>query len=157
MALVSTAAGLEAARDCTLLFEAVPESEDLKAGLLRRLRKTCPPEALFLSNTSSIPIHRLDAAAGLDGRVVGFHFYNPPAIQKLLELIPGEGTRPGLVRLAEELARRFGKTVVRSRDVGRLHRQRPLHPRGAVRCGLRRPPAGRTRRAGGDLRRERDN
>ena len=117
MALVSTAAGLEAARDCTLLFEAVPESEDLKAGLLRRLRKTCPPEALFLSNTSSIPIRRLDEAAGLDGRVVGFHFYNPPAVQKLLELIPGEGTRPGLVRLAEELTRRFGKTVVRSRDV----------------------------------------
>ena len=60
MALVSTAAGLEAARDCALLFEAVPESEELKTGLLRRLRETCPPEALFLSNTSSIPIRRLD-------------------------------------------------------------------------------------------------
>ena len=117
MALVSTATRLEEARDCTLLFEAVPESEDLKTGLLRRLRETCPPEALFLSNTSSIPIRRLDEAAGLDGRVIGFHFYNPPAVQKLLEMIPGEGTRPGLVRLAEELARRFGKTVVRSRDV----------------------------------------
>ena len=117
MALVSTATGLEAARDCALLFEAVPESEDLKTGLLRRLRETCRPEALFLSNTSSIPIRRLDEAAGLDGRVVGFHFYNPPAVQKLLELIPAEGTLPGLVSLAEELARRFGKTVVRSRDV----------------------------------------
>ena len=117
MALVSTAAGLEAARDCDLLFEAVPESEDLKTGLLRRLREICPPEALFLSNTSSIPIRLLDEAAGLDGRVVGFHFYNPPAVQKLLELIPAGGTRPGLVRLAEELACRFGKTVVRSRDV----------------------------------------
>ena len=117
MALVSTATGIEAARDCTLLFEAVPESEDLKTGLLRRLRETCPQEALFLSNTSSIPIRRLDEAAGLDGRVVGFHFYNPPAVQKLLELIPGEGTRPGLVRLAGELARGFGKTVVRSRDI----------------------------------------
>ena len=116
MALVSTATGLEAARDCTLLFEAVPESEDLKTGLLRRLRETCPPEALFLSNTSSVPIRRLDGAAGLEGRVVGFHFYNPPAVQKLLELIPAEGTRPELVRLAEELARRLGKTVVRSRD-----------------------------------------
>ena len=117
MALVSTATRLEAARDCTLLFEAVPESEDLKTGLLRRLRETCPPEALFLSNTSSIPIRRLDEAAGLDGRVVGFHFYNPPAVQKLLELIPAQGTRPGLVCLAGELARGFGKTVVRSRDV----------------------------------------
>ncbi len=116
MALVSTATGLEAARDCDLLFEAVPESEDLKTGLLRRLREICPPEALFLSNTSSIPIRLLDEAAGLDGRLVGFHFYNPPAVQKLLELIPSGGTRPGLVRLAEELARRFGKTVVRSRD-----------------------------------------
>ena len=117
MTLVSTATGLEAARDCTLLFEAVPESEDLKTGLLRLLRETCPPEALFLSNTSSIPIRRLEKAAGLDGRVIGFHFYNPPAVQKLLELIPGPGTRPGLVSLAEELSRRFGKTVVRSRDV----------------------------------------
>ena len=117
MALVSTATGIEAARDCTLLFEAVPESEDLKTGLLRRLRETCPQEALFLSNTSSIPIRRLDEAAGLDGRVVGFHFYNPPAVQKLLELIPAQGTRPGLVRLAGELARGFGKTVVRSRDI----------------------------------------
>ena len=106
-----------AVAEATILFEAVPESEDLKSNTLRALRETCSDETLFLSNTSSIPIWRLDEAAGLDGRLIGFHFYNPPAVQRLLELIPATTTRPLLVQLAQELARRLGKTLVPSRDV----------------------------------------
>jgi 3-hydroxyacyl-CoA dehydrogenase len=53
----------------------------------------------------------------LDGRILGFHFYNPPAVQKLVEMIAAPGTRPELVALGLELGKAFGKIVVPSRDV----------------------------------------
>ncbi|MCH7687080.1 MAG: hypothetical protein IH899_10435 [Planctomycetes bacterium] len=71
---------------------------------------------IFLSNTSSIPIRTLDEAAALGGRLVCFHFYNPPAVQRLIERIAGPATQPALLALALELAARLGKTVVQAGD-----------------------------------------
>lgn len=102
--------------DCNVVFEAVPEREELKIDILQRLgivSKTMQ----FFSNTSSIPISHLNQVAELDGRIVGFHFYNPPAVQPLIELISGSTTRPELFHCARDLARQMGKTVVCSKDV----------------------------------------
>ncbi|QLH37570.1 MAG: hypothetical protein HWD61_07835 [Parachlamydiaceae bacterium] len=65
---------------------------------------------VFLSNTSSIPIHELNHAAELKGSVIGFHFYNPPAVQRLIEIISFPQTSPNLVQLATELAQRLKKS-----------------------------------------------
>ncbi len=108
---VESTAGVE------LVFEAVHEDEELKARLLARAGALAAPEAWFLTNTSSIPIAALERASGLSGRLMGFHFYNPPAVQKLVELIPAAGTRAPLRDFALALAGRLGKTAVPVNDV----------------------------------------
>jgi 3-hydroxyacyl-CoA dehydrogenase len=100
-----------------LVFEAVYEDLELKRGLYAALKARCPRDAVFLTNTSSIPISLLDESAGLDGRILGFHFYNPPAVQKLVELISGRRTRPEVVALGRDLGKAFGKTIVPAQDV----------------------------------------
>ncbi|MFC1782500.1 3-hydroxyacyl-CoA dehydrogenase NAD-binding domain-containing protein, partial [Planctomycetota bacterium] len=51
------------------------------------LKEVCGDDAYFLTNTSSIPISAAAEKAGLGGRLIGYHFYNPPAVQRLLEII----------------------------------------------------------------------
>ena len=116
-ALVRPTTRLESAYDSGLVFEAVNENPDLKVKLLGQIRAHGREDAWFLTNTSSIPIAELDAKAGLGGRIMGVHFYNPPAVQKLVELIRAETTPPELAAFAAELAKRMRKTVVPARDV----------------------------------------
>jgi 3-hydroxyacyl-CoA dehydrogenase len=105
------------ARNSGLVFEAVIENEDLKTDILKQLQQICPDHALFLTNTSSIPIGFLDEQAGLQGRLIGYHFYNPPIVQKLVEVISAENTRPELKQLAIELGRRLRKKLIPSNDI----------------------------------------
>jgi len=107
---------LESAYDSNIVFEAVIENPDLKVKLLSTIKNNSNKDAWFFSNTSSIPIHELDKKAGLGGRLIGFHFYNPPAIQKLVELIKGENTLNELETFAFEYAKKLRKVVVPSND-----------------------------------------
>ena len=116
-AVVETTTDLHRAAAGWLVFEALPEVESLKLETLSQLAQLCPHDAWFLSNTSSLPIGELDRQAGLDGRLIGFHFYNPPPVQKLLELIPAASTCSALVQAAQQFAVGIGKTVVPSLDV----------------------------------------
>lgn len=117
LSMVRCAAGAAEAAGARLVFEAVFEDLDLKRRIYEDLKARCAPDAVFLTNTSSIPIALLDEGAGLEGRLLGFHFYNPPAVQKLVELIPGRNTRPEITSLGRDLGKAFGKTVVPARDV----------------------------------------
>jgi 3-hydroxyacyl-CoA dehydrogenase len=117
LALVRPTTRIEAAFGARTVFEAAVENPDLKVGLLSRIRAEGSPDAFFLTNTSSIPIGELDARAGLGGRIIGFHFYNPPAVQKLVELIQARTTLPELADFAAQYAKRLRKTVVPSNDV----------------------------------------
>lgn len=117
MSMVRCETGLEGARTAGLVFEAVFEDLEIKKTLYGRLKALCRPEAFFLTNTSSIPISILDKSAGLEGRILGFHFYNPPAVQKLVEVISGKDTRRELVALGRELGEVFGKISVPANDV----------------------------------------
>lgn len=115
--IVQMTTDLQQAAEAHLVFEVLPEIEGLKVQALRQLRDSCSPDTWFFSNTSSIPIGELDRQASLEGRVVGFHFYNPPPVQKLLEVIPAASTAPALEAAARQLAVDLGKTVVTSKDV----------------------------------------
>lgn len=108
---------VEMAAGSTLVFEAASEKEDLKIELFRKLAAISGPDTFFLTNTSSIPVGHLSRAAGIEGRLIGYHFYNPPAVQKLVELITPAGCREELGILAADLAERLGKTIVPSNDV----------------------------------------
>ena len=108
---------LSALADSHLVFEAVPEVEAIKVETLKQARQLAPSAAMFFTNTSSIPICTLEEQSGLHGRLVGFHFYNPPPVQELLELIQSDSSPPAFLELARELGRRLGKRVVEARDV----------------------------------------
>lgn len=103
--------------DCPLVIEAVRESYDDKAALIRQLDAVVASDAVIASNTSSIPITRIAAASSSPERVVGLHFFNPAPAMPVVELI---GT-PLAAEAALEAARVFaadglGKTVVRAPD-----------------------------------------
>lgn len=113
---VRFALNYDEAKNVKLFFEAIFEDFELKCELFKQLNKIASKEALFFSNTSSIPISKLAKASGLEGRLAGFHFYNPPAIQKLAELILPDNSSPHLADVSLELAKALNKTVVYSKD-----------------------------------------
>lgn len=117
MNILRTGKSMEAAYEAYLVFEAISENIDLKTKIFSAINQNNPNQAWFFSNTSSIPIGELDQSAQLNGRIIGFHFYNPPAIQKLVELISSDKTKPELKNFSMEYAKNLGKKVIPSNDV----------------------------------------
>ena len=116
ISLVRTSTRLESAYDSTMIFEAIKEDPDVKISLFSKISSNNPHQPWFFTNTSSIPITKLDEGAGLKGRIIGFHFYNPPAIQKLVEIIKADGTLPEVEAFALQYAKNLRKVVVPSHD-----------------------------------------
>lgn len=100
-----------------LVIEAVPERMDLKVSIFRALVEHSAPDAALATNTSSLSVSAIGEACGAPERVIGLHFFNPVHIMKLLEVVRGEKTEGVLVREAELLAERLGKTAIVVRDV----------------------------------------
>lgn len=107
---------LEALGDVDLVIEATTEDVQAKFDVFRRLSEHTRPEIVLASNTSSIPIVDLAAASGRPDRVVGMHFFNPPPVMRLLEIIPAITTSDETLELARGFGERLGKTSVRSAD-----------------------------------------
>ncbi len=107
---------LEVAYDSTLIFEAISENPELKIKLLSKIDENNSKSPWFLTNTSSVPINKLNKEANLDGRILGFHFYNPPAVQRLVELIVADNTKQDLVDFAHTYAKKLRKKIVPSND-----------------------------------------
>jgi 3-hydroxyacyl-CoA dehydrogenase len=116
LALVRPTTAMEVAYKSTLIFEAVSENKDLKVKIFKQIDQNNPNKPWYFTNTSSVPIHMIEDEAGLDGRVLGFHFYNPPAVQRLVELIVTEKTLPEVNQFALDYAKALGKVVVPSND-----------------------------------------
>lgn len=115
--LINPSTELAAAKDSRMVFEAILEKIDLKTSVFKQLKEICGADTYFFSNTSSIPLHELDDRVGLDGRIIGFHFYNPPAVQKLVELILPKKIQPDLPEIARELGKRLRKIIIPSNDI----------------------------------------
>lgn len=116
MAMIQTSTRIETAYDSQLIFEAIKEDKALKVKLFSQIKQN-NPNAWFLTNTSSIPIGGIEKEAGLHGDVIGYHFYNPPVIQKLLEIIKTDNTNDDLAAFSVNLAKSMRKIVVQSRDI----------------------------------------
>lgn len=99
-----------------LVVEAVPENMDLKKKILREVGGQ-NPEAVIGSNTSSLSVTELAAATLNPSRVLGLHFFNPPPVMKLLEVIRAEQSAPEVVERAQAWAEAAGKTPILIRDV----------------------------------------
>jgi len=95
-----------------LLIEAVPESMELKVSLLGRVVAAAPAHAILGSNTSSLSITELGTRACAAARTVGLHFFNPPPVMELLEVVRGLATSSETLDAGVALARRLGKTPI---------------------------------------------
>jgi 3-hydroxyacyl-CoA dehydrogenase len=116
-AVLNFSTDISVTRNAHLVFEAILEDEKIKIKLYKKLKKICPAHTYFLTNTSSIPISFLDEHAGLEGRIIGYHFYNPPVVQRLVEVISSETTVSELKQLGNELGSRLRKKLVPSNDI----------------------------------------
>jgi 3-hydroxybutyryl-CoA dehydrogenase len=116
LARVKPAERLEDCGRAQLLVEAILENEGVKKDLFRKADAILPPEALLASNTSSISITALAAATKRPERFIGMHFMNPPPVMALIEIIRGLQTSDATYKAVMELAKRFGKTTVTSKD-----------------------------------------
>jgi len=117
MSQIRLTTDLGALKGCSLVMEAIAENIDLKIKIYQQLNEICGPEAWYFTNTSSIPIGLLDREVGLGGRIIGYHFYNPPAIQRLLELITAPDTAPELVAASKTIAADLRKIVIPANDI----------------------------------------
>lgn len=113
--IVRNVTAVEAAYKSNIVFEAVNENRALKVKLFKQIKEN-NKDVWFFTNTSSVPIHLIDEEAGLEGKVIGFHFYNPPAVQRLVELIKTGNTKQEVVDFAYEYAKNLKKIVVPSND-----------------------------------------
>jgi 3-hydroxybutyryl-CoA dehydrogenase len=110
------AASLDALAGCELVIEAAPERADLKRELFASLSRVCGPEAVLATNTSSIPVTSLAGAAERPENVVGMHFFNPPPLMKLLEVIRADQTGERALELARAAGEAMGKQVILAAD-----------------------------------------
>ncbi len=117
LGLVRFTTELSALTECRMVFEAIAENIDLKVKVYRQLNDLCGSDTWYFTNTSSIPIGLLDKEVGLQGRIIGYHFYNPPAVQRLLELITSDDTRPDLVEASKQVAADLRKIVIPANDI----------------------------------------
>lgn len=105
------------ARGATCVIEAVPENMDLKVSLFRELLPLVGESTLLASNTSSLSLTELGARVGAASRTIGLHFFNPPGMMELLEVVRGLETGEGTIQRAQAFARSIGKTTILVRDV----------------------------------------
>jgi 3-hydroxyacyl-CoA dehydrogenase len=105
-----------AAEGWDLVVESVPEDAELKARLLRPLAQAST-RAIIATNTSSLSITELGDAIGAPERTIGTHYWNPPLLMPLVEVVAGERTSPATVSTTREILRELGKRPVLVRDV----------------------------------------
>jgi 3-hydroxybutyryl-CoA dehydrogenase len=117
LAALGTSADLgEAVRAADLVIEAVPEDLEIKRNLFQALGALCARSALLATNTSCLSVSRIASAAAHPERVVGLHFFNPPAVMKLVEVVRGADTSEATVAAASDVARRMGKEIIAVKD-----------------------------------------
>jgi len=107
---------MESLAGCDLVIEAVTEDAIIKREIFGELDKICPPETIFASNTSSLPIGDLATVTGRRDRFLGLHFFNPVPMMKLVEVVRTLDTTDETYDTARAFAESVGKTVVTAKD-----------------------------------------
>jgi 3-hydroxybutyryl-CoA dehydrogenase len=102
----------EAVSNADMIIEAVPENIELKKATFREVDSLAPPHAIIASNTSSISITELGSATKRPEKVCGMHFFNPPQIMKLVEVIKGAKTSKETIHAVLEVAHKMQKETV---------------------------------------------
>jgi len=102
----------DAVKGADLVIEAVPEIMELKKKAYEDLDKVADPKAIFASNTSTLPITEIADVTSRPKRFIGVHFFNPPQLMKLVEVIPGEKTSSEIIELTQKYVKSVDKQAV---------------------------------------------
>ena len=115
-ARLSGTLNLEDFADCDLVIEAVIENMEEKLRLFPALDRVLKPEALLLSNTSSLNITQMGAVTRRPEKVCGLHFFNPAPVMKLVEIVKTISTSEATIETVRQFATSLGKTPVLAKD-----------------------------------------
>jgi 3-hydroxybutyryl-CoA dehydrogenase len=115
--LAASSAGGDAAAGADVILEAVPEDLKLKLEVLGPLLDRADKQAIFASNTSSLSLTELGTRLGIPDRTIGLHFFNPPPVMELVEVVRGLATSDETVERALAFVKGLGKTAIVVRDV----------------------------------------
>ena len=107
---------LEMAANAQLVVEAVPEVLAIKQDLFERLDEICPPDTIFASNTSALPISTIATATKRGEQFIGLHFFSPVPAMKLVEIVKGLKTSPETCELAKAYIQQLGKVGIFVKD-----------------------------------------
>jgi 3-hydroxybutyryl-CoA dehydrogenase len=113
---ITPTAALADVAPCQLVIEAIPEKMELKQKVFKDLSAICAPDALLASNTSSLSLTEIAAAATNPQRVVGMHFFNPVHLMKLLEVVRAYQTSDASIAAARAFGEQIGKQLVVVKD-----------------------------------------
>ncbi len=102
----------EAVQNADLIIEAVTENPPLKKSVLAEADRLAPPHAIIASNTSSISITEIGAATKRPEKVCGMHFFNPPQLMRLIEIVRGLKTSDETVETIRQISSKLGKESV---------------------------------------------
>ncbi len=116
LASVASSTELDALADADLVIEAVVELPQEKQRVFAKLDEVTRPDVVLASNTSSIPIVEIAGATKRADRVLGMHFFNPPPVMALLELVRSIETSDETMAFARAMGERLGKRVVVAKD-----------------------------------------
>ncbi|MDX6669205.1 MAG: 3-hydroxybutyryl-CoA dehydrogenase [Solirubrobacteraceae bacterium] len=113
---LEAASTLDALAPCELVIEAAPESLRIKHELFEALSAIVAPECVLATNTSSLPVTAIAAAATHPERVVGMHFFNPAPVMRLLEVVAGDASDERAIEVAQAAGEAMGKRVIVAAD-----------------------------------------
>lgn len=102
----------EATKDVDFVIEAIPEKLKLKRQVFKEIDGYAPSHAILATNTSALPITEIAVATNRPEKVVGMHFFSPPQMMRLCEVIKGDKTSDETLNTTIELGKKFGKEVV---------------------------------------------
>lgn len=113
---IRTTANLNELSPSDIIIEAAIEDISIKKNIFRQVEDTCGRKAILASNTSSFSITEIASATKSPERVAGMHFFNPPHVMKLVEIVKGHLTSESTIAHLVDLAKTFGKVPVLVRD-----------------------------------------
>jgi 3-hydroxybutyryl-CoA dehydrogenase len=113
---VETTAALDDLAGCGLVVEAAPEKLELKRQIFTGLAEALGPEPVFATNTSSLRVSEIAKGVPQPERVVGMHFFNPPALMELVEVVAAERSSEVALAASAEVAERMGRIPIRAKD-----------------------------------------
>jgi 3-hydroxybutyryl-CoA dehydrogenase len=113
---ISGTTQIEDLASCDLVIEAVIENLDLKKKIFENLDKTCPPQAILATNTSSLSVADIAKVTGRKDKILGMHFFNPVPVMMLLEIVRTSATSDDTLDTCKAFGKSLGKTVITAPD-----------------------------------------